>query len=43
MTFEEYWNKHWADALTETADYTFGEEVWNAAKGDDRQDDKDDI
>lgn len=32
MTFEEYWSKHWAAACTETADRTFGEEVWNASQ-----------
>lgn len=32
MSFEEYWNKHWANVPTETADRTFGEEVWKAAQ-----------
>lgn len=33
MTFEEWWEQHYADLPpTGYADYTFGEEVWNAAQ-----------
>lgn len=32
MTFEEWWDKNWADVPDESADRTFGEEVWNAAR-----------
>lgn len=32
MTFDEWWEKNYADAKTETADRTFAEEVWNAAR-----------
>lgn len=34
MSFEEYWEKEWADAPTETADRTFGEEVWKDCRKD---------
>lgn len=32
MTFEEYWNAHWADVSTEIADRTVAEEIWIAAQ-----------
>lgn len=32
MTFEEWWDEEYADARDESADRTFGEEVWKAAQ-----------
>lgn len=32
MTYAEYYNAKWADVLSETADRTFGEEVWGASQ-----------
>jgi hypothetical protein len=32
QTFDEWWNETYADSNASGIDYTFGEEVWNAAQ-----------
>lgn len=32
MTFQEWWDKNYADSRDDSAHYTFGEQVWSAAQ-----------
>lgn len=34
MDWQQYWDKHYAEGNVTGADFTFGEEVWNAAQSE---------